>query len=650
MAQDADAKTGLPGPAAPVTSLRPNGSAALVILATIAVVAALHLGQEVFLPLALAILIAFALSPPVTLVRNFGLPLIASVLAVATVAFAVIGIFVLVVAGQFAELAQQLPTFQGNIVSKLGDLQASTPNNGMLARLTQMVSAINTEITSALPRDGTLSAAGAPIQVQVIDRKGAFETMLNLALPLISPIATTGIVIVLVVFMLLEREELRDRFIRLVGANDINRTTQVIEDAGTRVGTYLLMQLVVNVIYAFPIGVGLWIIGVPNALLWGLLTLVLRFVPYIGPIISAIFPMFLAFAISPGWATVLWTAALFLTVEFISSNVIEPRLYGSRTGVSSLAIIVAAIFWTSVWGPMGLVLSTPLTVCMVVIGRYLPQFAVFAVLLGDRPALAAHSRLYQRLLVGDAVESIMRAEESLEESFIAEFHRDVGLPALFLAQADHESGVLSTEQESRFCDAAFQVLQELEPIVALELQEARDPTGAPPDPVSSPPVPLPGHGFRLTTLGGRTRLDDVAARMFAQSAVVEGAEVTVLAYSDLAPDRISGIIGSGVGCVVLHFLDVAPSRASLLHVRRLKRAAPKLRVGVVIWQPMAEAGTPSPRQVTEHKKAEALEVGADFCATALDEALALAFRDEPARPLSEPARRRRSRAKVKVAA
>ena len=610
------------------------------VLTAVLVVAALQYGQDVFLPLAIAMLVTFALSPLVTMLRNAGLPMIAAVLLVVTLAFAVLGVFLLGVVGQVGELAQQLPMFQGNIVTKLEALQNNGDQSGLISRLTNMVTAINAEMTMALPQTGNSPPAG-PIAVEVIERRGAFETLKDIVLPLISPIATTGLVVVVVVFMLLERGELRDRFIRLVGTNDINRTTLVIEEAGTRVGRYLLIQLLVNVIYAVPIGVGLWIIGVPNFLLWGMLTLVLRFVPYIGPILAAIFPLFLAFAVSPDWSMVLWTAALFGTVEFISSNMIEPWLYGSRTGVSPLAIIVSAIFWTWVWGPMGLVLSTPLTVCLVVVGRHIPQFQVFAVLFGDRPVLAPHSRLYQRLLVGDTVESTLRAEELLEEEFIADYHRDVGIPALLMAQSDYERGVLSAEQQNRFADTANHLLGELDAVVADELALAQstpeDATAPAPDGAAK--LALPGAAFRLALLGGRTRLDDVAARMFGQAAATEGAQVTVLSHTDLTPSRFVNITNSDVDCVILNFLDTDPSRASLLHIPRLKRAAPKKRIGVVLWQSVGE--TDDPHRASVEKLAEIKEIGADFCATSMADALRLAFLDEPARPAPQTTKKPR---------
>ena len=610
------------------------------VLTVILVVAALQYGQDVFLPLAIAMLVAFALSPLVTILRNFGLPMIASVLVVVTLAFAVLGVFILAVVGQVGELAQELPTFQDNIVTKLETLQSNGDQSGLIARLTNMVSAINAEMTLALPQTGTTAPAG-PIAVEVVERRGAFETLKDIVLPLISPIATAGLVVVVVVFMLLERGELRDRFIRLVGTNDINRTTLVIEEAGIRVGRYLLIQLMVNVIYAIPIGLGLWSIGVPNALLWGMLTLVLRFVPYIGPVLAAIFPLFLAFAVSPGWSMVLWTAALFGAVEFISSNVIEPWLYGSRTGVSPLAIIVAAIFWTWVWGPMGLVLSTPLTVCLVVVGRYIPQFQVFDVLFGDRPVLASHSRLYQRLLVGDTVESTLRAEELLEEDLLADYHRDVGIPALLLAQSDYERGVLSTDQQNRFADTANHLLDELDAVVLeeLALTQVTPAQSAEQTYETAEKASQPGAAFRLAVLGGRTRLDDVAARMFGQAAATEGANVLVLSHTDLTPSRFANVTASDADCVILNFLDTDPSRASLLHIPRLKRAAPQMRIGLILWQSVDE--TDEPHRATTEKLAEIMDIGADFCATSMADALRLAFQDDAPRPAPKPTKKPR---------
>lgn len=630
-----------------------NRRITLPTLATIAVVAAvLHFGQDVFLPLAIAMLITFALSPLVSYLRNRGLPMMATVLAVVTMAFAVIGLFLMIVATQMSQLAVNLPTFQANIVAKLENLQSAGDGTGVVARVTGMIAAINAEIGATVPQAESTAAgaqAAAPMAVEVVERRSAVQMLQDLVLPLISPIATAGLVIVVVIFMLLEREELRDRFIRLVGSNDLHRTTQMLEDAGSRVANYLIIQLLVNVIYAVPIGIGLWVIGVPNAMLWGLLTLVLRFVPYIGTVLAAAFPMFLAFAVSPDWSTLIWTVVLFASVEMITSNAIEPWLYGSRTGVSPLAIIIAAIFWTWIWGPLGLVLSTPLTVCLVVLGRHIPQFELFDILFGDEPVLSPHARLYQRLLAGDVVETTSRAAEVLEESYLAEYYRDVGIPALLLAQDDYDRGVLSQAQEARLAEVAAALVRDLAEVATEELHEAQKPLA---EPQAQPEengdakagvmtnATLDGIGCKVVSIGARSKLDDVAAAMLGQIMAADGAEVTPLSYVDLTPTRFAALNAIETDCIVLNFLDSNPSRASLLHIRRLKRASPHLRVGVVLWQMPAEliAGDdPATRilPVSAEKRREAEAIGADFVVTDAEAAMAAVFSKAAPLPLPE---------------
>lgn len=609
-------------------------------LAAIAGVAGvLYLGQEVFLPLAIAMLLTFALSPLVTRFRRHGVPMTASVLITAFLAFSAIAAFSLIVAGQLSSLATELPKFQENILTKLDDLREQGGDSGLVARLVDMAGAISAEIGQVFPSEDAAQPSGAPMKVEVVERMSPLDALVGLVMPLVSPIATTGLVVVVVIFMLLEREELRDRFIRLTGASDLHRTTQVLEDAGARVGNYLLIQLLVNVIYAIPIGIGLWLIGVPNAPLWGMLTLVLRFVPYIGSLLSAVFPMFLAFAVSPEWSALLWTAALFVAVELITSNVVEPWLYGSRTGVSPLAIIVAAIFWTWIWGPLGLVLSTPLTVCLVVLGRHIPQFELFDILFGDEPVLAPHARLYQRWLAGDTIESTFRAEEALEEAWLADYYRDTGLPALLLAQSDWSRGVLTTAQEERLATTALAMVADLQAVVEDELEDDENVDEA------------AGQGRRVLCIGGRSGLDDVAAAMLGQALSADGADVASHPHTDLAPSRIAALDLANRTCAVISFLDPSPSRTSLLHVRRLKRAMPHLRVGVVIWQaPEALAeddGSKTLPVVDPAKVQEAEAMGADFVVTDLDAALTEALSDAepralPQQTLARPARSRRA--------
>jgi predicted PurR-regulated permease PerM len=650
----------------------------LTTLIVIAVVAAiLHVGQEVFLPLAMAILLTFALSPIVSFLRMRGLRHLASVLAAVFIAFVVIGLFMLMAAYQIGMLAQDLPSFQSNIMQKLQVFKESGDGTGLIARLSDMLASISSEITSAVPpvdpaAQAVEDAAIRPLPVEVIERQNLVQVLTGIVVPLISPVATAGLVVVVVIFMLLEREEIRDRFIRLVGARDLHQTTQMLEEAGGLVAKYLLIQLLVNTIYGILIGLGLWAIGVPNAMLWGLLTLVLRFVPFIGSFLAAAFPLFLAFAVAPGWSAVLWTAALFLVVELITSNIIEPWLYGSRIGVSPLAIIVSAVFWTWIWGPMGLVLSTPLTVCLVVLGRHLPQFEVFDILFGDEPALAPHSRLYQRLLAGDPIESTFRAEEALEEMFLADYYHDIGIPALLLGQHDFERGVLTAAQEDRLALVAARLVDDLAPIAAEERDSAKevdepvktlaledasrrdDAVSAVGDEVKAPmPIldtaALEGTGFTILSIGGRRKLDDVAAAMLAQTMAAEGAEAFAMSYLDLTASRFANVLATEAHCVILNFLDSAPSRASLLHVRRIKQAAPHLRVGLLIWQMPATLIDPDMpvhlriAGVTESKINEAMEIGCDFVATNLADALEAAFQKVPPKPPSAARQKARLR-------
>ncbi len=621
----------------------------------VAVAAILYVARDVFLPLAIAMLITFALSPLVTRLRRLGLPMVATVLVTVTTTFLAIALFVVVVMGQLGQLAQNLPTFQANIIAKVESFQDDGDGSGIVSRLSRMVSAINREISAVVPADGgEATQPRAPMPVELIEPRSAVQTVIDLVVPLVSPIAMTGLVIVLVIFMLLEREELRDRFIRLVGSNDLHRTTQVLEEAGQRVGRYLLTQLLVNLIYAVPIGVGLYFIGVPNAVLWGLLTLVLRFVPYIGSVLAAAFPLFLSFAVAPDWSAVLWTAALFAGVELVTSNFVEPWLYGSRTGVTPLAIIIAAIFWTWLWGPLGLVISTPLTVCLVVLGRHVPQFELFDILFGDEPVLQPHARLYQRLLAGDAIEATSRAEEAVEEDYLVDYYRDVGLPALLLAQNDVARGVLTTDQEERISVAARTMVDELLEVAIEERDLLATPPAPPSAPVDGEAAPreidpadgqLAGQGYRVVCFGGRNRLDEVSAAMLAQAMQAEGAEARAARLADLAPARLREFDRTSLDCLVLSFLDPVPSRASLLQVRRIKRAMPGLRVGVVIWQMPKDVDASGdrlsrPPDVDPRKLEEAAEIGADFVVTGIEEAMAEAFKRAEARPVTSPVKHR----------
>jgi predicted PurR-regulated permease PerM len=608
------------------------------IVTLIGVAAILHIGQEVFLPLAVSLLLTFALAPIVSFLRRRSLPKIPAVIATVGLAFAMIGLFSMLVATQVGNLAQNIPTYQSNILEKVRSLREAGVGGGLMDRLSGTVERVGAELQrNTQPTVATTAQAPArdPLPVEIVTRSSPIETLKNVIVPLASPFATAGLIVVVVIFMLLERENLRDRFIRLVGHHDLHRTTAALEDAGTRVGRYLLMQLVVNTLYAVPITIGLWVLGIPNALLWGLLTLVLRFVPYIGPAIGMMLPLFLALAISPGWSLVLWTAGLFLVMELLSNNVLEPWLYGSHTGLSPLAIIVAAIFWTWLWGPLGLVLSTPLTVCLVVLGRHVPQFEFLDVMLGNEPVLEPHARLYQRLLAGDPDEATDTAEQFLEEDYLVDYYEKVGIPALLLGEQDRQRGVMHDQQRARFSQSAKTLVANLAEIAEEEENEDEDEkdeeagTKADADEAADEDDLPDGEGRSLLCLGGRGDIDDAAAAMLAQVLEVQGAEVSAASHLSVEGGNIRQLQLEGIDTAIVAFLN-GGSKAHARHVvRRLKRLKPKLRVGVYI--PLAN-GTDSP-------EIQAAAINADFVAVTLHEAVVSGLAEARAVPLKAAPRR-----------
>ena len=556
------------------------------MIIAIAIIAALYFGREVFVPIALAVLLTFALAPVASRLRRLGLPRIVAVMMTVTAAFGAILFFAFIVGGQLGQLAGNLPRYQENIQMKIRVIKEAQGEGGVFDRLTRFARVLEEEISQAeaeSPTPQPAEAAVKPIPVEIVGTEPApIQVLRSVIGPLIEPVATAGIVIVFVIFMLLRREDLRDRFIRLVGNQDLHRTTTAMDDAGKRVGQYLLAQLVVNVTYAIPVGVGLWFIGVPNSLLWAILALVLRFVPYIGPVIAAFCPLVLAIAIDPGWTMVVWAAALFIVLELVSNNIVEPILYGSRTGLSTVAIVVSAIFWTWLWGPIGLLLSTPLTVCMVVLGRHVPQFEFLNILLGNEPVLSPSEQLYQRLLAGDPAEATEHAEEYLSEAQISDFYDDVALPALVAGELDRARGALEEDRRRRVAEGALTLVENLS-----EHEDLRDAV-----PVETVVDESPGSAvsassdptrLKFVCAGGRGDLDDAAAIMLVQILERAGYEVRALTYEALESNAIRSLDVSGADVIVVGYLNSESVAHARYLVRRLRRLNRKARIGIAFW-------------------------------------------------------------------
>ncbi len=623
--------SGAPSPGDHVAKAKLSGRTILIL---IGVAVILKVGQEIFVPLALSLLLTFTLAPIVSFLRKRRVPKIVAVLLAVAAAFLAIAVFSFVVATQVANLAENIPTYQRNIVGKVHALSQAGSGNSVLEHFSKAVERVGAEIqTRAVEsRDESQLEATArePMPVEIVTRSKPIETLVNFLLPLVSPFATAGLIIVLVIFMLLEREDLRDRFIRLVGLGDLHRTTAALQDAGKRVGKYLLMQLVVNSLYAFPITIGLWLLGIPNAVLWGLLTLVLRFVPYIGAVIGMILPLFLALAISPGWSLVACVATLFIVTELVSNNVVEPWLYGSHTGLSPLAIIISAIFWSWLWGPLGLMLSTPLTVCLVVLGRYVPQFDFLDVLLGNEPVLQPQEKLYQRLLAGDPNEATDNAEDYLEDEYLVDYYEKVGLPALVLGEADRQRGVMSEAQIALFASSTQTLIENLAEIALEEENEEAVDSEESGVIKAVAELDLPnGEGRTVITLGGRGAIDDAASAMLAQVLVVQGAKVTQYGYTAISGRNLNALALEGVETVIVTFMNGNSKSHARQIARRLKRVRPTLRVGVVV--PIADGD--------RYKPIDPEEINADFVSSSLSQAVRSALSDQTAVELKLTARK-----------
>lgn len=602
----------------------PQGGAAsaLLTLATVViVVGALYFGRDIFVPLALAMLLSFALAPLVRGLRRLSFPNVPAVLTVVACAFLVILAFGSVIAWQLADVAGQLPTYRYNIEAKIEAVRKAPPGGQLFERATEMLRDIGRKIDQgAQPAPDASAPAPAqerePIPVEIHEPPlTPMQIVTTIIGPLVSPLATAGIVIVFVIFMLLRREDLRDRLIRLAGGRDLPRTTHALDDAARRVGKYLLMQLVVNTLYAVPITVGLWLIGIPNPILWGLICGTMRFVPYIGPIVASFFPLALSIAVDPGWTTLFLTGTLFIVVELIINNFAEPLLYGASTGLSAIAIIVSAVFWTWLWGPIGLLLSTPLTVCLVVLGRHVPQLGFLDVLLGSEPVLSEPQLLYRRLLVGDPEEATERAEEFLRKHPLVSFYDDVAVPALAIAETDRVDGRLSEEQRVRVADSAMMLVDNLaewegEPEPSPEEPREGEAQSVAPEALDEAQLAVL-KDLRVVVAGARGELDDAAAAMLAQLLQQQGAQARVVAHDSLQSATLREIDLGDPAVVVLSYMNSDSLAHARFLVRRIRRRLPGAKIVIGFWNfPDAETGRRNPLEATR----------ADGLATSLNEA------------------------------
>lgn len=590
----------------------PQQSSLVTVVSGAILVGALYLGREVFIPIVLAVLLSFVIGPLVTLLRRIGLPRVPATITSVLVAVGIIVGLAGIIGTQVADLASDLPRYRATISQKVSAVQSAV--SGRLSRLLRDISHEVANATQGQPGSPTAQGstssppAKEPMPVEIRQRDpNPIQLLRDYVGTVLHPVATTGIVLIVVVFILLQREDLRDRMIRLFGSTDLHRTTAAMDDAAARLSRYFLMQLALNASFGVIIAIGLYLIGVPNPILWGMVAALMRFVPYIGAFIAGFLPVLLAAAVDPGWTMVFLTVGLFLITEPIMGHVVEPLAYGRSTGLSPFAVVVSAIFWTWLWGPIGLILATPLTLCFVVLGRHVERLEFLDVLLGDRPALTPVENFYQRVLAGDPDEAQEHAEELLKTSALSAYYDDVALKGLQLAANDAMRGVLTDEQIARIRDSIRSLVDDL-----ADYEDVKPPDAEEQDEDKSPPTEIEGAAARsgkgvakapppanggpagvpeewraprsILCIAGRGRLDEAAAAMLAQLLQKKGFGAELVPHAAVARSAILGLDPEGVRMVCMSYLDISGNPAHLRYLlRRLRQKLPNVPILVGLW-------------------------------------------------------------------
>ncbi len=577
----------------PLSGRRSTSSAALTLLAGLAVIAALRFAREVLIPFALAVLVSFLLAPLVSRLRRWHFKRVPAVLIVVLFAFTVVGVIGTLMTFQLIDLGGKLPEYQQNVHRKLESLRIG--DGSPLARLSTEVQQVQKDLTPShgnqpQTQGGGPSGNQQPVPVEIRGSEFSPISIVRTVLgSLLSIVASSFIVIIFVIFMLVEREDLRDRLIRLIGTGKINLTTQLLDDASGRVSRYLLMQALVNISYGIPIGLGLLLIGVPNPLLWGLLAALLRYIPYAGTWIAAIMPFAVAMAVDPGWTRPLMVLGLWLTVELIVANVVEPWIYGASGGITPLAVLAAAVFWAWVWGPVGLLLSTPLTVCLVAAGRYIPNFKFINVLLGDEPVLPPAVRFYQRLLARDATETAELARQFLCNRTLYDLFDTMISPALALAERDRARGELDDRHHRFILQRTRTLIEDLARVHAERVAKAEADNSDGRKPGSRQPLNV--HGLTLC-IPARVKTDEIAARMLMLLLGERGVTARIVLVAGL-PSALSEAAGVfTVPCVSAMGMEGLKNARPVC--RRLRMDFPAERIIVGFWN-----GNPRPEDLEE---------------------------------------------------
>jgi predicted PurR-regulated permease PerM len=560
-------------PAVPLAT-RPElrGAAGAIVL--FAAVAALYFARDILIPFAFALTLTFLLTPVVALLQRLHIGRVISVLATVLFSIAVAAGIAWTIANQLVDVANQLPLYRQNIHAKIEAFHI--PATGQLGQASASVKEIVQEVTSpdapvALPggenpkRFKARPAPASPLPVRMVQSPtSGWAELRDLGAPILAPLGRAGIVIIFTVFMLLTREDLRNRVLRLAGLSQLNLMTQALDDAAGRVSRYILLQFLVNASFGALFGIGLYFIGVPNPALWGVVAGLLRIVPYVGTMVAATLPLALSLAVFDGWLKPLLVFLLVAGLELIIANFIEPWLYGAHVGISSLALLVTAVFWTVLWGPAGLILSTPLTVCAVVLGRYFPQLSFLHILLGDEPVLATEAQIYQRLLAMDQLEAHTIVSQFLKGKSLVELYDSVLIPALSMAEQDRHKGAIDAVREE------FLFLSINEMIAEFSEYELN------PD--------AEHFDARVLCIPAHDQADEITASMLAQLLEQKGLAALSFPIDGPSPNEWMALIEarrSDIICIsALPPYAFGPARAMC---KQIRERFPKIKVVVCVW-------------------------------------------------------------------
>jgi predicted PurR-regulated permease PerM len=565
----------------------------ITIIAVLGIIAALYFGRALFIPLAVAILLTFVLAPLARFLQGLRLGRAPSVIIV--VAFAFTAFFGLgtVLGQQVTQVVERLPLYEYNVQQKIRTVRDSAAQGQTLQRVTEFLRSLSRQLE---PKEPTRAPAAVeepkPVPVEIHQPPATpLQIISRLFDPLVEPLTASVIVIIFVIFFLLQREDLRDRLIRLAGSHDLKRTTEAINDAAGRLSRYFLAQTALNTAFGLIIGLGLWIVGLPNPVLWGMMAAILRFIPYLGAFMAAALPIMLSIAVDPGWTVTLGTVALFVVVEPLISQLVEPLVYGRSTGLSPVAVVVAATFWTWLWGPIGLLLSTPLAVCLGVLGRHISWLQFLDVMIGDEPPLSPAQSFYQRALAGDFNEAVAQAERHLKRKPLIRYYDDVVLQALMLAQIDVRRGTLDEAHIARINELIHSLVLDLadhvdEPSRGNGTADGEDKTpGIASLPVLAPRDLVAGWSDgEILCVAGPGPFDDATATMLVQLLRKHGLAARSESDRAISALNIANVDGKQVRLVCFADLYLGHSLIHLGYsIRRVRRKIPGARLLACLW-------------------------------------------------------------------